>query len=60
MIIFFSLSKEVFIFDGGKRDFLCPFYPQWSHIGVGEIVGYICVIGSPTRNKLKNFKNDKI
>ena len=59
MIIFFSLSKEVFIFDRGKRDFLCPFYPQWSHIEEENCWIYMCD-GSPTRNKIKNFKNDKI
>jgi len=60
MIIFFSLSKEVFIFYGGqKRLFCAPFIHNGATLE-RKIVGYICVSRSPIRNKLKNFKNDKI
>ena len=44
---------------GAKETFCAPFIHNGATLE-REIVGYLCVIGSPTRNKLKNFKNDKI
>ena len=44
---------------GAKETFCAPFIHNGATLE-REIVGYIRVIGSPTRNKLKNLKNDKI